>query len=391
MNSSRSAASETTNGGDNVLEHRSTCRSAHGGMAFDYFLDNGQQTSTAEEANLRSGGDVGASLHSSSDMTSGSSELTNLTLTKRFEMRKAAAAAAAAARKKTPSQDLDVSSSSTLTASSLASPKYSTVSLGAKIAEKARQNMISTNQIGPVSPSSPSFTQSRRGSENSLGLNITALSSTAPLQYTNRTLHLRQESARAKRDSLEKSSNKRQATNGIVGKKQTGSSNSSTGGLNKSSSSVLSSATPLARATSSTAGKMNTSGSKASSRSNSQTRMGHTAAHTNPLMTGSLNLSAGLMPNDPFQRRKMYDPMRAVEMDRLKRQQQQQQQNKLSNMNTSNGAKRANGSFDKLYDAINSSFANSDSGDDENSRLDCSFANLSIDTTRVRLFSRLLK
>lgn len=107
---------------------------------------------------------------------------------------------------------------------------------------------------------------------------------------------------------------------------------------------------------------MYTSGSKTSSRSNSQTRHGTTAltAHTNPIMTGSINLPA----SDSFQRRKMYDPIKAVEMEKVKRRHH-------------GGIKSVNGSSERLYDG---NCGNSDH------QLDTAFKGLTIENARVRLY-----
>lgn len=110
-------------------------------------------------------------------------------------------------------------------------------------------------------------------------------------------------------------------------------------GLNKSSSSVLS--TTSSRASSSTGGKLGTSRAnesinKLASRSNSQTRhevnRSQVTTHaTDTLMSCSLNLPSGVslpsssQANDSFRRRKMYNPIRAVELDKLRRQSQQHQ------------------------------------------------------------------
>lgn len=146
--------------------------------------------------------------------------------------------------------------------------------------------------------------------------------------------------------------------------------------LNKSNSDLL--PATQGRALSSSGGKVGANGvlSKSSSRSNSQTRhinstgSNQTMAHVmNTLMTGSLNLPSGMhLPssptsNDSFQRRKMYDPMRAVEIEKLRRQQQLQSQ--LSHQQTlSRNSKLLNESNEKLYDS-NLSFVDSEAGDDE--------------------------
>lgn len=148
--------------------------------------------------------------------------------------------------------------------------------------------------------------------------------------------------------------------------------------LNKSNSGVLP-GTP-GRALSSSGGKVGTNGvvSKSTSRSNSQTRHGNssgsnqTMAHVmNTLMTGSLNLTSGMhLPssptsNDSFQRRKMYDPMRAVEKEKLRRQQQlQSQSSHQQTLSRNSNIKLLNGSNEKLYDP-NLSFVDSETGDDE--------------------------
>ena len=124
--------------------------------------------------------------------------------------------------------------------------------------------------------------------------------------------------------------------------------NTSTG-LNKSSSSVLSSTS--SRASSSTGGKLGSTGranesiNKLASRSNSQTRQevnrSQTTTHaTNTLMSCSLNLPSGAplpsssVTNDSFRRRKMYNPIRAVELDKLRRQNQHHQYESPDGQNT---------------------------------------------------------
>lgn len=206
LNSNRTTEASCNENIPNGAEH--STRASCGGLAFDYFLD--KSNDNHPDAGAMSFRSVNSDSLANSSSADANSTLTTMTLTKRFEMRKAAAAAAAAARKKNTSSHSDLDSSSTITASSLASPKYSAVSLGAKIAEKARLNgqiMVPTTCFPNSQPS-----QQRRASENGLGNNTllgmpSSLTAT-PVQYTNRTLALRQESAKAKRNSLEKTSQK---------------------------------------------------------------------------------------------------------------------------------------------------------------------------------------
>jgi hypothetical protein len=204
MNSSRSS---TTTTNENGIEQRV----ATGGMAFEFFLKNDTTNNNNEEQQTNR-----SSTETDSDLNS---TLTNLTLTKRFEMRKAAVAAAA--RKK--SSDLDSSISSSASASALASPKYSNVSLGAKIAERARQNTNGQvfNMIMTGSKSERRASDNGLISRDSLVVSQTSASAVStptatPLQYINRTLQLRQESAKAKRNSLEKSGSQKQVSTGMA-------------------------------------------------------------------------------------------------------------------------------------------------------------------------------
>lgn len=207
----------------------------------------------------------------------------------------------------------DINSSLTNT-SPLNTPK-SGLSLGAKIQSKAKENaQEQPQQI------------KRRSSE--VGLNPAPTSSpSTTTQYTNRTLYLRQQTAKAKRDSLEKRSIDLE------------SADSSPSHQPKTTPQKLKPTPPsngILKKTNSTANKSNNlatprrtlGGSKASSRSNSRTSSPYGNSAQNNLMTASLNLPSGsALPGSnqnktPLQRRITYDPIKAVEQDKLRKRQQ---------------------------------------------------------------------
>ena len=191
-------------------------------------------------------------------------------------------------------------------------------SLGAKIQSKATE----------VQPRTP---VRRRGSDNSLlpanfVNNVSSPTSTpSPASslaspYTNRTLFLRQQSARAKRDSLENStvtegglSKKTGPLNGILKKPATSLVNKDTKPLNQSNAVKRSPVQQSAQV------------SRSSSRNTSPySSLNSFSQQSSPLMTSSLNLpSGGVLPGEQprasFQRRKNYDAVKAVEMDRQRR------------------------------------------------------------------------
>jgi trimeric autotransporter adhesin len=263
------------------------------------------------------------------------------------------------------------------------------LSLGAKIQNKAKENhnvppsssgvlSLTYSQYGePITGDYNDATHSldlqssiaakknnvsRRASENSMSQSTIGISSktttAAPVannnsistsQYANRTLYLRQQSAKAKRDSLERPRNEQ--VNGINGilKKNT---NTSTAGvssslLNKSPATLSNNNLIGSGSRSSSIKKSSTGGSTISSskpsRSNSRNaspNLGKNRQSTGSnLMTGSLSLPSGASLNnytangvinnstndsrDSFYRRKNYDPLRAVEQEKLRKQHQQ--------------------------------------------------------------------
>ena len=193
--------------GENIVndgDQQARTRTSGGGLAFEFFMDNHKPSNfEADASTFRSANSDSLVKSLSSDSNSA---FTAMTLTKRFEIRKAAAAAAVAARKNTNStkNDLD-SSSSTMT--SLTTVRNSAMSLGTKIIEKAQQNDQKPSSNVLLNSQKTQQPQ-RRASDHCLGNSgLIATSSsltTTPVQYTNRTLALRQESAKAKRSSLEK-------------------------------------------------------------------------------------------------------------------------------------------------------------------------------------------
>ena len=198
----------------------------------------------------------------------------------------------------------------TSNSSTIGSPK-SALSLGAKIQIKAKENS-SNNNNNISNPNSPIKKQASNDDSH--------LS-----QYTNRALQLRQLSSKAKLDSH----------NPNLNKKQTSSSSSKSIGINRKSTV-----------------------SAASSRANSRTSspFGFHNQKIN-LMTTSLNLANGSMlpsnqntnANDLFKRRKNYDPIKSLEMDKLKKQQN------TSVLNTTNKSPRSNSvNLDNNSDESNS-------------------------------------
>ncbi|CAF0791480.1 unnamed protein product [Brachionus calyciflorus] len=241
-----------------------------GGLAFEFSL-NSENNFVAK--NLRK---------PESDILRSSNNESVLTLTKGFELRK---------NRKDLSNSITSNSTCNSQVNTPKSNAPSGLSLGARIQEKAKENVNSPPK--------------RRGSD-----------STTPnsnnVQYTNRTLYLRQQSAKAKRDSLDKteeiSKNVEKPVKPIVKpkegilKKTPGSSTSRNSSLNRSQM-----------------------GQKNNVKSNSTKKTSRNVSPCeSPLMTGSLNLPSGsslpVSLNDSFQRRKMYDPLKSVQADKLKRQ-----------------------------------------------------------------------
>jgi hypothetical protein len=190
------------------LPQQRPTRMGQGGLAFDYIL-NDNNNNNNHDPNLSFRSLQSSSTDASSKFDTKSSTLTDMTLTKRFELRKTTLA-----RKRSSDLDTSLSATSSLTASKVTNSNVTQISLGAKIQERARQNASSPKLGGEL--------MVRRASENGLGglTPATSSSSNTPMQYSNKTLHLRQEAARAKlekpqtRDRL--SSHKQQPTNGII-------------------------------------------------------------------------------------------------------------------------------------------------------------------------------
>jgi len=208
-----------------------------------------------------------------------------------------------------------------------ATPK-SSISLGARIAAKANEN--NSDDGTPRTPAR------RRASDNCAQPSVTSSvnSSTSNANnsfaspYTNRTLFLRQQSALAKRESLNSDSKKMSVPlNGIL-KKPTTAANFRNGQR-------ASSKQP----------------SRGTSRNTSPYSHG-VPSHQSPLMTGSLNLPYGASLSSvsvnpytdqrgSFQRRKNYDPIKAVEMEKQNKQLQQ-------NRSVTNQNKQATGTYSRI-------------------------------------------
>jgi hypothetical protein len=173
------------------------------------------------------------------------------------------------------------------------------LSLGAKIQSKAKENQMN---MSIDSAHSQNFTHhTRRLSDAHQQANLSN-------QFANRTVYLRQQSSKAKRDSLEQ--------------KPSILKNASHSNLNNSPMKM-----PLTK--------------KSSARSSSRTSVSRASIETqstSALMSTSLNLSHGaqLPGSDSFQRRKNYNPLKAVEQEKLRKQQQQQHQPNHGSMDKSN-------------------------------------------------------
>jgi len=273
---------------------------------------------------------------------------------------------------------LKSSADSTTTGSAITSittPK-SGLSLGAKIQTKAKENLFNTNNNNNTRDLAAKQRQSlRRSSDNSslLITNTNNSNSTSqnPSQYTNRTLMLRQQTAKARRNSDNKltsdqdlsppnsiiQSNMKQkpTLNGVLKKSDTNGSNGNSY-TNGATSSMVSIKSTVSRNVTNltyksfsnltTSVSSPTSKSKKSSRSNSRET---TNQNGNGLMTTSLTLPNGSNSltggsshtdqRDSFLRRKTYDPVRAVELEKKKKEElkrksllleQEQQQLKIT-------------------------------------------------------------
>jgi hypothetical protein len=186
--------------------------------------------------------------------TTNRSEFTNLTLIKRFELAKSKQLQT----KKATNDDLDDIQSNL---SVLNSPK-SGVSLGARIQQRAQQQ------------------QQNLGNERRISSDAAAASPTT--QYTNRTLFLRQQTAKAKRESFERKSTS--STLSITSTKQ-----QQVGSKTRNSSCVPSSSSSATKRSSSKA----TAGDLSSVRSNS---------HTQSPLSNSNSTTSSLVLSQPSNR-----------------------------------------------------------------------------------------
>lgn len=278
---------------------RTQIGSGSGGLAFEFILnkDRNRQSQTSDETS-----------------NSQYSSRTNNTITKGFELR--------SKQRKENFNDSVLRSSYSTTNSGLNTPKSlatSGVSLGAKIQSKAKENLVEGK---------------RRGSESGPGIHqgaITASTST-PHQYINRTLYLRQQSAKAKRESMERTGlessveiNQDSRTPGPkpAPVKSSRPASGGVGGILKKGSSE----TPRQSSVSSSSAVKVTGRQSVQQQEQKSSKRSTSSRATSPnrLMTNSLNLPSGaslpLNLHDSFQKRKNYDPLKSVELDKLKRQQ----------------------------------------------------------------------
>ena len=268
---------------------------------------------------------------------------------------------------------LSSSSYSTLTASTannvLTTPKsnLTNMSLGAKIQAKAKENgsttTTTTNNPGDLDKNSKQRQSMRRISTDSSSLqltNITAstINAVSTPQYMNRTLLLRQQTAKARRNSDNKlvhdshdlsppnsaTKNRNLSFNSTLKKSPVNNVTSSMTSI-KNGQSINLSNKSFSNLNNSTLSSSSSTNKKKTSRSNSR----EAVSHNSSLMTTSLTLPNGsnslpghIDQRDSFLRRKTYDPVKAVELEKQKKkeeqikrksllieQQQQQQQQSL--------------------------------------------------------------
>lgn len=332
--------------------------------------------------------DTESSVSSTNPSVASSAAFSSLTLTKRFELKRSQL-------RHHKTDDAASSCVSTSGETAINSPKSnatSALSLGAKIQTKAKENQV---EQSPPQAMSSSSSSRRRSSETGLMQTNLAMTPPTPVQYTNRTLFLRQQTAKAKRNSLEKSqvrsSNDSNDSNSY---RITSSSKTTTNGILKKPTTPPTQP-PILNSVSRS--KTASSNLKSTSRSNSRTRSPF--GSSNSLMTSSLNLPANTslpttITSDSFYKRKNYDPVKAVELDKLKRQHQQQllpsaksKQSPLMNK------KNLNTSSDKLAAATGDHLSlvnmennnNDDLSDFSFQSLSSQFSSLSVDTSRVSL------
>lgn len=288
----------TVNFDDDETEMVSTPKKT-GGLAFEFSLTSDNNFVAKNLSRTE---------RNESDILTNRSNESVLTLTKGFELRK---------NRRDLANSINSTSSCNTQLNSPKSNAPSGLSLGARIQEKAKENM-----------SSPS---KRRGSDSTAPSNV---------QYANRTLYLRQQSAKAKRDSLEKtedikSSNKTTKPKDGILKKNT---------------------PPTGRNSSLTRSTLNSPKNNARPGSVRKSSRNPSPCE-NSLMTGSLNLPSGsslpINLTDSFQRRKLYDPIKSVQADKLKRQKELENKKVLQN-NSANDF----GDFDSMSDSSYNSLPN---------------------------------
>jgi len=355
----------------------------NGGMAFEFILDdNNNNTSLTNKKNTN---------YDDNESNLLTNSISSFNSTRRIK----------------PKSDESIMSSSTystLTTSTnnnnnLATPKSNTtaMSLGAKIQAKAKENINANNNNNNTSENLDKLKQRnliRRISSDSSSLqfnnnnNNNNGSSTTPTpppppppsQYMNRTLMLRQQTAKARRNSDNKTDFDSPSLNSINNKtNQVISKQSST--LN----SVLKKPTTIATTSNSSSSKTSgntksylnlsniqtnnsTTVKKNTSRSNSREAINR--IQNSSLMTTSLTLpSSQNEQRDALLRRKLYDPVKAVKLDQMKKeekrkslllqeqqQQQQQQQQIIEDNDNSFSTKSLNYSIDEnsVSDTLNS-------------------------------------
>jgi hypothetical protein len=355
--------SPNKNHDDDYLDYIKLNKFNNGGISFDFLINK----DTNEENNPSNYPKAKPVLTSSisTPMTRRSSEFTNatslndslntqLTLTKKFEM----------ASNKERSQMRHSITSNDESSTPLNSAKSTNVSLGTRIQSKAIANKDAETRLN----SSLTDTSS----------NVT--SSSTNNSYVNRALFLRQQSAKAK---LSQDNSKSQSASSS----STPSANVSNATTKPKTNSILKKV-PSSLATKSTTNLSITSNggkpvskksvsSRASSRNTSPSGESNSiyrnySNNDRSLMTTSLNLPSGsTLPsnntnnlNAAYQRRKNYDPLRAVEQEKLKK-----TQKRLSESSK--------------HDETNNLANNSMSALDDDQSSDYSYSSLSIPTQKL--------
>ena len=345
---------------DDYLDYIKLNKFGNGGISFDFLInkDANEENDNNYANNLKNSKPkpiLSSSI--STPVSRKNNELTNatslndslntqLTLTTKFEM---------ASNKRS---QLRNSTSTNDECSPLNSAKSTNVSLGTKIKSQALANKDTEHQLNS------SFTDT-----SSL-----VSSSTNNNTYTNRALYLRQQSARAKlsqdKTKSQSVSSSMSTSMSLTPKKSNDLSKESTTPKPKTNSILKK--TPSSSATKSTAnltstlngGKLTrTSLSRTSSRNTSPSGENSSIYRKNndrSLMTTSLILpNSSSLPNTnsnlAFQRRKNYDPLKAVQQEKLKKTQNKLKESSINN--EINSLDNENSVFDEdLSDASYSSF-----------------------------------